>query len=50
MSGGVFKNSAFVRQVFYNCLLADFPPATLNPSVIEPVLGALELARKKPAR
>ena len=47
MSGGVFSNSAFVRQVFYNCLLAAFPPATLNPSVIDPVLGALELARKK---
>lgn len=50
MSGGVFKNSAFVRQVFYNCLLAAFPPAALNPSVVEPVLGALELARKKAAR
>jgi glucosamine kinase len=46
MSGGVFASSALVRQVFYNCLCSEHPGAALNPSVIEPVRGALELARK----
>jgi N-acetylglucosamine kinase-like BadF-type ATPase len=46
MSGGVFGSSALVRQVFYNCLCSEHPNAALNPSVIEPVRGALELARK----
>ena len=46
MSGGVFRNSALVRQVFYNSLRAEYPNAAVNASVIEPVRGALELARK----
>jgi glucosamine kinase len=46
MSGGVFGSSALVRQVFYNGLRSAHPNATLNPNVIEPVQGALELARK----
>jgi glucosamine kinase len=46
MVGGVFRQSALVRQVFYNSLVAEFPNATVNPTVVEPVLGALELARK----
>jgi len=46
MSGGVFKNSPFLRQVFYNCLVAACPWTELNPTVVEPVFGALELARK----
>ena len=50
MSGGVFGSSALVRQVFYNSLSSEHPNATLNPSVIEPVRGALELARKGAAR
>jgi N-acetylglucosamine kinase-like BadF-type ATPase len=47
MSGGVFGNSAFLRQVFYNYLSSTFPAAITNPTVVEPVLGALELARKR---
>jgi glucosamine kinase len=46
MSGGVFGSSALLRQVFYNTLRSNRPDAALNPDVIEPVRGALELARK----
>jgi glucosamine kinase len=46
MSGGVFGSSALVRQVFYNGLRSGHPDVVLNPNVIEPVRGALELARK----
>ena len=46
MSGGVFGSSPLVRQVFYNSLRSDRTEATINPSVIEPVRGALELARQ----
>jgi N-acetylglucosamine kinase-like BadF-type ATPase len=45
MVGGVFRQSALVRQVFYNQVRAACPLACLNPTVVEPVLGALELAR-----
>jgi len=45
MSGGVFGSSALVRQVFYNNLRSAHPAAVINPGVIEPVRGALELAR-----
>lgn len=47
MAGGVFEHSAFVRQVFYNCVVQSFPTAATNPTVVEPVLGALELARNR---
>jgi glucosamine kinase len=46
MSGGVFASSALVRQIFYNSFCSEHPGAALNPNVIEPVRGALELARK----
>lgn len=46
MSGGVFRNCALVRQVFYNSLRAEYSDAAVNATVIEPVHGALELARK----
>jgi len=46
MSGGVFRNSALVRQVFYNSLRAEYSNASVIATVIEPVRGALELARK----
>jgi N-acetylglucosamine kinase-like BadF-type ATPase len=44
--GGVFRQSAVVREVFYNRVTSEFPHATVNPTVVEPALGALELARK----
>ncbi len=50
MSGGVFASSAQVRQVFYNTLGSAHPSASLNPSVIEPVRGALALARQGVAK
>jgi len=50
MSGGVFGSSPFVRQVFCENLRSKHPQAAINPTVIEPVLGALELARKCAAK
>jgi glucosamine kinase len=46
MSGGVFRNSALVREVFYNQLRSEFPDVAVNPEMIDPVNGALELARR----
>jgi glucosamine kinase len=46
MSGGVFRSSSLARQIFYNSLRSQHPAAALNPSVVEPVRGALELARE----
>jgi N-acetylglucosamine kinase-like BadF-type ATPase len=46
MSGGVFGNSALVRQVFYNSVRAEFRHAAIIANVVEPVHGALALARK----
>lgn len=46
MSGGVFRHSPLVCQVFYNSVRSEYPDAVVNLGVIEPVRGALELARK----
>jgi N-acetylglucosamine kinase-like BadF-type ATPase len=46
MSGGVFRQSELVREGFSNKLTAEFPQASIHPIVVEPVRGALELARK----
>lgn len=46
MSGGVFRNAALVRRVFYNNLRLTYPKVDLNEEVVDPVKGALELARK----
>jgi glucosamine kinase len=46
MSGGVFHNSALVRNVFYNSLRSEYPQAVVAATLVEPVKGALELARK----
>jgi glucosamine kinase len=46
MSGGVFRNSALIRQVFYNRLRLDCSNALVNVNLIDPVGGALELARR----
>jgi len=46
MAGGVFGNSAQVRRSFYNSLCSRYPGITVNPAVIEPVRGALEMARR----
>lgn len=46
MAGGVFRNSALIRQVFYNSLRSEYPNATVVPVVVEPVKGALDIARR----
>jgi N-acetylglucosamine kinase-like BadF-type ATPase len=46
MSGGVFRNCAFIRQVFYNNLRLDYAKVVVNPAVVDPVKGALEIARR----
>lgn len=46
MSGGVFANSEIVREVFYNSLLSKRQEISCDHSVVEPVMGALKLARK----
>jgi glucosamine kinase len=46
VAGGVFQNSQLVRQVFVNCLRSEHPGATLQSGIIEPVQGALFLARR----
>ncbi|HMK24272.1 MAG TPA: hypothetical protein VK466_18210, partial [Terriglobales bacterium] len=46
MSGGVFRESERVRQVFYNDVTAEFQQAQVNPEVVDPLAGALALARK----
>ena len=44
--GGVFQNSAVVRQVFSNSLRSLHPQAQIESKVVEPAQGALWLARK----
>jgi glucosamine kinase len=46
MSGGIFGASSLVRQIFCDRLRGEHPGITINPNVIEPVRGALALARK----
>jgi N-acetylglucosamine kinase-like BadF-type ATPase len=50
MAGGVFRQSALVRQAFYNQVRAEFPTVVVNSTVVEPVLGALELAKTLAAK
>ncbi len=46
MTGSVFRQSSEVRQVFYNCLHARFPGLEVRSDLVEPVDGALALARR----
>ena len=46
MTGGVFRHAALVREVFYNELQRLDARAEVNPRVIDPVEGALRLARR----
>ncbi len=46
MIGGVFRHAELVRQVFYNELRRLDPRAELIPQVVEPVEGALRMARR----
>lgn len=46
MTGGVFRHAAIVREVFYNELRKLEPRVHVSANVIEPVEGALRLARR----
>jgi glucosamine kinase len=46
MIGGVFRHSALVREVFYNKLRREDTRAEVNPQVVDPVEGALRMARR----
>lgn len=45
ITGSVFRQSAEVRRVFYNHLETSFPGIKLLDDFVDPVLGALALAR-----
>jgi glucosamine kinase len=46
IAGGVFRNAPLVRQVFYNQLRLSHPKILANETILEPVHGALQIARK----
>jgi glucosamine kinase len=46
MTGGVFRHSQRVREDFYNELRNLDPRVELNPQVVDPVEGALRMARR----
>ncbi|MGP0019486.1 MAG: N-acetylglucosamine kinase [Candidatus Sulfotelmatobacter sp.] len=50
MTGGVFRHAPLVRQVFYNELRTLDTRAEVNPQVVEPVEGALRMARRAAAQ
>jgi glucosamine kinase len=46
MAGGVFRHAAMIRELFYNEVRSANPDVVLNPEVVDPVHGALQMARK----
>ena len=50
MTGGVFRHAEVVREVFYNELRRLDPRADVRPQIVEPVHGALQMARKAASR
>ena len=46
MSGGAFAHAPNLCQAFYNSLQVQLPHATLLPDLADPVLGALQMARR----
>jgi N-acetylglucosamine kinase-like BadF-type ATPase len=50
MTGGVFRHAPIVRQVFYNELRTLDPRAEIDQRVVEPVEGALRMARRSAAK
>lgn len=49
MIGGVFRHASAVRESFYNELRRLDPRVTIHPQVVEPVEGALRMARRAAA-
>jgi len=47
VSGGVFCNCETVRQVFYDRLRGEYPQVIPNVTLVDPAMGALDLARKR---
>jgi glucosamine kinase len=47
MTGSVFRQSAVVREVFYNTLQASFPSIEVRQDLADPVEGALARARRR---
>jgi glucosamine kinase len=47
MAGGVFRHSSLVREVFYNRVRNLRQRVGLHEVIVEPVLGALGMARKR---
>jgi hypothetical protein len=50
MTGGVFRHAAVTRGDFYNELRQLDPRVEINPNVVEPVEGALRMARRAAAQ
>ena len=46
MAGGVFRHAAMIRELFYNEVRAANPDVILSPEVVDPVHGALQMARR----
>ncbi|HUM04528.1 MAG TPA: BadF/BadG/BcrA/BcrD ATPase family protein [Terriglobales bacterium] len=46
MTGSVFRQSTHIVRIFYNCLQERFPGLEVRNDPVEPVDGALALARK----
>ena len=46
MAGGVFRHAAMIRELFYNEVRAANPEVVLNSEVVDPVQGALQMARR----
>jgi len=46
MTGGVFRHAELVRQVFYNELRKADPRVQVKTEVVDPVEGALRMARR----
>jgi hypothetical protein len=51
VAGGVFRYSALLREVFRNEVRQFDSRLKMNPQVVDPVAGALQMAREgRPAR
>ena len=50
MTGGVFRHSPLVQQIFYNELRTMNTRVEMNPQVVDPVDGALRMARRAGAQ
>jgi N-acetylglucosamine kinase-like BadF-type ATPase len=47
MTGSAFRQSASIRQIFYNTLQKSFPGIEVRQGLVDPVEGALARARQK---